>query len=473
MDFNNLTPSEIAIAKVKCDNSLLYFTRFYFKLITGSKFIVNWHHKDLCKAIEQTFNYEFEFANFNIPPRHSKTEIVGVNSIAWGLSKNPSANFLYITGSDELRSDTSVRIRDIVTHPVYNKMYGIKLKKDQQGKNLWKTEQGGGLKTATIFGQITGFGAGRMTENKDLLNYVRSFNGAIILDDINKIIDALSDTANNQKANSILLNTIESRRNSPDTPIINIQQRAGLNDATATLLDFFKDSKIINIVHPAIKDNKALWPHVKTLDDLLRLKSNPKTKYTFDCQYQQRPTILEGVLFPENKLKRFSLSKFNYQNVTAKIGIIDVADSGTDFFAFPIFNKVKDLYYLVDVIYTNDDFTITKPLTLTNAIKHELDYIKVETNSQGKDFYRYLKNELQNTSIRGEFTNTNKETRILMQSDWILQNCYFRNDYEHGSNYDLFITDLTRYMKMLKNQRDDAPDSLAAFSLFIKRLFGQ
>ena len=181
----------------------------------------------------------------------------------------------------------------------------------------------------------------------------------------------------------------------------------------------------------------------------------------------------EGVLFDITKLQRFKMSDLNIQNVSAKIGIIDVADSGTDYFSFPILYKIADKYYLTDVIYTSDDFTITKPLTVAKALKHELDYIKVETNSQGKDFYRYLKEQLENTSIHGEFTSSNKETRILMQAEWIINNCLFRDDYETGSDYDKFIADLTRYMKMLKNQRDDAPDSLAAFSMFVKRLFGR
>lgn len=472
MDFNNLSPEQIAVAKVKCDKSLLYFTRFWFKVISGTKFIVNWHHKDICNALQETSEYLYELLNINIPPRHSKTELAGVNFIAWGMSKNPSANYLYITGSDELRSDTSVRIRDIVTHPLYIQMYGVNLKKDQQGKNLWKTDQGGGLKTATIFGQITGFGAGSMTENKELINFLREFNGAVVLDDINKILEALADSATNKKANAVLLNTIESRRNSPDTPIINIQQRAGLNDATSTLLDFFKGSKIKNIVIPAIKDGEALWPHVKTLQDLNRLKNHHKTKYTFESQYQQSPKILEGVLFPEDKLQRFTLAEFNKRNVISKIGIIDTADKGTDYFSFPIAYKI-DKYYIVDVLHTQDDMTITEPLSVAKAKEYELDYIKVETNNQGRSYYRYLKQELQDITIRPEWTSTHKETRILMNAGWIIENCVFRSDYEEGSDYDIFMQHLTQYLKMIPNQKDDAPDSLAGLALFVKRLFAE
>ena len=58
-----------------------------------------------------------------------------------------------------------------------------------------------------------------------------------------------------------------------------------------------------------------------------------------------------------------------------------------------------------------------------------------------------------------------------MQSDWILDYCVFRSDYEDGSDYDNFIKGLTKYLKMIKNKEDDAPDTLAALALFVKKLF--
>ena len=122
--------------------------------------------------------------------------MAAVNFIARGIGMNPTSNWLYITASDELRAQTSVSIRDIVQHPYFKIMYGVELKQDQNGKNLWRTSKGGGLKTATIFGQITGFGAGQMIDHdKDLEDYLREFEGCIVLDDINKIDDSGQENA--------------------------------------------------------------------------------------------------------------------------------------------------------------------------------------------------------------------------------------------------------------------------------------
>ena len=253
IDFNNLTRQHLIHARKECDKSLLYFTRFWFRVLRGVKFTTSWHHDEIAKELDNIEKYDLELLSINIPPRHSKTALAAVNFIARGIGMNPKSNWLYITASDELRSQTSVEIRDIVEHPYFYIMYGVKLKKDQNSKNLWRTTQGGGLKTATIFGQITGFGAGQMTNfGEDLSDYLRTFEGAIVLDDINKTDDSEAMNATSDKVVRTLANTVLSRKNSRDTPIINIQQRTGENDATAFFMEFYqgKEDKAKFLIYP-------------------------------------------------------------------------------------------------------------------------------------------------------------------------------------------------------------------------------
>ena len=64
-------------------------------------------------------------------------------------------------------------------------------------------------------GTITGFGAGKMREG---------FGGAIIIDDPHKADEARSETMR-QNVIDWFQNTLESRKNSTNTPIIVIMQR--------------------------------------------------------------------------------------------------------------------------------------------------------------------------------------------------------------------------------------------------------
>ena len=225
----------------------------------------------------------------------------------------------------------------------------------------------------------------------------------------------------------------------------------------------------ITYIYTTLEDN---WENIDTdlLESLLKLKKNNPEKYRKRMSTSWL-TEQEGTCFPLSRLKRFNLKEFHDDNVSAKLGVIDTADEGADFFSFPIAYKIENKYYIVDVLHTNEGLDITKPESLVKAKNHELDYIKIETNNQGKDYYRFMKSELSNTTIRPEWTVQHKETRILMQAEWIIENCYFRDDYEEGSDYDIFMQHLTSYLKMVKNQLDDAADVMAALAQFVKKIF--
>jgi hypothetical protein len=473
MNFDNLLDEEIIVAKRKCERSLLFFTRFFFRILRGSKFIQNWHHEDICIALEEIAKYLYKLLNINIPPRMSKTEVVGINFIAWSLAKNPRANFLYITASDELRSETSIRIRDIITHPVYIKMFGVEMKKDQAGKNLWRTKQGGGLKTATIFGQITGFGAGRMVEpNQELLDFVKDFDGAIILDDINKIIDSQSDNANNQKAIDTIFTTILSRVNSKDTPLINIQQRTSENDATAALLEHFSEEETKNIVLPVVYENKPLWPFKLDVDDIEKLKVSPKTAHIFQTQYMQDPTPEEGLMFPRSQLNWYSGKDLKRKKAVAKFGYIDTAEDGTDNYAFPLGYLYKSgKVYADEVIYNKLSSDDNLPNTIELSNKTRLEYLRVETNKE-ETIKKTLQRKLKATHVSGQWNHKNKHYRIKAQRAFILKFFWFRDDYEPNSEYAMFIRDLTKYRLEDVNKKDlDSPDALAGLSKFVRKIF--
>jgi len=416
-DWQTLTDEQIAVIKVLTLQSLLTFTRFWFKVLRDNRFIVNWHHKDICYSLEEASQYKYEFLNINIPPRHSKTELVGINWPAWSLAKNAKANFLYITASDELRSETSIRIRDIIQHPLYFRLYGVKIRRDQSGKNLWKTNEGGGLKTATIFGQITGFGAGRLVD-KDLVDYIELFEGAIILDDINKIEDVKDDLKKNKKTLSTIFTTILSRKNNEETPIVNIQQRAGHNDATKVLLQHYADQpdKVKNIVMPVLKNGKPLWPKKLSLEKINQLKTSPFTKMIFYSQYMQDPKQEEGGKFRREYFKKATKADLP-KNLEWKIYVDGAYTEKTenDPTGIMIAAKYKENIYI--------KFAISKWLELPELIKYfdalfnsqslpKNCRIFIEPKASGKSLKQHLKKkEYVAIEISSDWANESKMTR--------------------------------------------------------------
>lgn len=472
---NDLPREELSMIREKCDRDLMYFTRFFFKILHGTKFIVSDHHKEIVSELKRVEDYELDLLNINIPPRFSKTELAAVNFIARGVGMNPTSNWLYITASDELRSQTSVSIRDIVSHPYFKIMYGVELKKDQNAKNLWRTTQGGGLKTATIFGQITGFGAGQMIEqHEDLIEHIRTFEGCIVLDDINKTDDSEVENANNEKVSRTLFNTIMSRKNSKDTPLINIQQRAGMSDATQQLMEHYteQNERAMFMVMPVISNGVPLWPWKMGLKEIEQTRLSPKTSHVFETQYMQNPLRREGICFPMDELNRYNHNKFDIDSgdIDAKSGFIDTADKGSDFLCAPIGLSIGKKIYVHDVVFSTDEIKITNPQVAGMINEYQPEWVRVESNMGGSmysELMRPLINEM--TSLLSINAKGNKHSRIMAMSAFIKKFCYFREDYAPDSDYGKFMKNLTEYQKDGKSKHDDAPDGLTGLCVMIKR----
>ena len=267
-----------AIIKQKCENSLLFFTRYIFKENTGKKFQVAEFHETLANTLHKVHKGEIKRLIINIPPRYGKTELAVKMYIAWSLAKNPAAKFIHLSYSDSLALDNSSMTKEYINSDAFGRLWDIKLKKDSQSQKKWYTTEGGGVYATSSGGAITGFGAGS--------------GGAIIIDDPLKPDDALSDVRRsfiNNRYNT----TIRSRVNDRDVPIIVIMQRLHEEDLSGYLLDGGSGEKWHHLKLSALDDdNKALWPEKHSFDELEAIRQ--ADRYTFSGQYLQLPSPPEG-----------------------------------------------------------------------------------------------------------------------------------------------------------------------------------
>lgn len=268
---------------------LYNFSRYGFKQQRGSKWMRNWHHGKICAALERVFHGHCRRLIINIPPRYSKTEIAVVNFIAWALGQCPDAEFIHTSYSGRLASNNTYRVRELVQSPWYREIFPeLRLAPDSQAKDDWRTTSGGVVYATGAGGTITGYGAGKKRETPQ-------FGGAIIIDDPHKADEATSDT---MRTNVIdwFKNTLESRVNSPETPIIVIMQRLHEDDLSGWLLGGGNGETWEHLCIPAIDDqDQPLWPATHDLEALRRMeKSKP---YEFAGQYMQRPAPLGGGIF--------------------------------------------------------------------------------------------------------------------------------------------------------------------------------
>lgn len=122
----------------------------------------------------------------------------------------------------------------------------------------------------------------------------------VIIDDPHKADEARSDVVR-QGVIDWFQNTLESRRNSPDTPIILIMQRLHERDLSGWLLDGGNGEAWDHVCLPAIQaDGTALWPEKHTIDELRRMER--ASPYVFAGQYLQRPAPPEGGIIKPDQI---------------------------------------------------------------------------------------------------------------------------------------------------------------------------
>ena len=185
----------------------------------------------------------------------------------------------------------------------------------------------------------------------------------------------------------------------------------------------------------------------------------------------------DSLCYPPKELKRFALKDINLQNVSTKIGFIDVANQGTDRLCFPIGYVIGEFCYIVDVLFSGEDMRFTVPAAAAKINEHNINLVVVETNSFGISFYNDL-NDMVNIDLQPLYQTANKHKRIIGERYNVIKYLAFRNDYERDSEYDLYMRELLQYTKSGKKdngkpiEHDDAPDATTGISLLKREIEG-
>lgn len=296
----SFSPKEISIAQTAARHDYYFFNRWMFLNRKGYHWQRGPHHKLICDTLTKVFEGEITRLVINIAPRYSKTETAVVNFIPWCLGQVPDSEFIHPSYSGNLATINSWAAREVVTHPAYQQIFpSVRLRSDSSAKDHWRTTAGGVMYATGVGGTATGFGAGKMRPG---------FGGAIIIDDPHKADEARSDVVR-KGVIEWFQNTLESRKNSPHTPIIVIMQRLHEEDLAGWLLggDPIVDGLTLRnpggngeqwhhlCISTLREDGTALWTAKHDAPTLQRMQM--AAPITFAGQYQQRPSAADGNIF--------------------------------------------------------------------------------------------------------------------------------------------------------------------------------
>ncbi len=207
------------------------------------------------------------------------------------------------------------------------------------------------------------------------------------------------------------------------------------------------------------------------------------------AKYQQKPYIREGIVFPADELRYFNgiLPEGEHRTVA----VVDVAWGGGDHLSMPI----GALYdngdcYIFDWVFSDEVKEVTIPLVVGNIVKNGIRQICFEGNTGGEMYQAYVDEKLQemnykcSTESKKAPNKTSKMEKIIAYSGDIRRKFVFlqpnkrknllkkQNEdetkrYYRTSDYQQAMDEFVTFVKVGKNEHDDAVDSLAQLEMFI------
>jgi predicted phage terminase large subunit-like protein len=407
--------------------------------------------KDIADAMQEIEEGKIKSLAVSMPPRAGKSYVTSL-FCAWALGRNPTQSVMRNTCTATLYVKFSYDVRAIVKSDKFREVFTeIRLSDDKSNLNGWNTNKAKMVSYfgAGVSGTIIGFGATKVGITDDLYRGME---------------DALSDTINDR--------IIQWKEATHDSRFergcarIDIGTRWSRNDIIGRNTNDGEYDKQI-IVKALDEKGKSFCEAVMSTEEYIKKKSKTP-KHIWKAEYMQEPIDIEGRLFEGmNVISESDYDKIK-EEITGHIAYCDVADVGMDYTALAIAGIGKDKIYIVDYLFTRDNTDITIPLVADKLTKWGVNYCRIESNSMGAMFARSVQRNTKSRILQVHNT-TNKMTRIIMQSAFIIQNfCFVDQNNDHCS---LFMENAESFSKEGKNKNDDAPDCLAGLSMFIRSMF--
>ena len=395
-----------------------------------------------------------EKAIISVMPRFGKSYTTSLLCV-WTLAKDINNTIMRNCCNDNLAEHHSLTVREIISSEKFKEMFPKvrlhKLKKEISG---WKIE--GSQQVNYLCAGVGGRSIGK------------GVNSLLIADDLVKDNIEASSANRLQTIHEWYYSVHRERKDRIKERAIEIVigTRWCDDDIIGRLLQT-EGGEWAKFIFPALDENEmSMCEAVETTKELHKKKKelyNAGLGHVWEAQYMCDPVVKDGVLIQRSDLKRFSLMKLEGIPIDAKVGFIDFADKGIDYYSFPVgFVSGRDVY-IVDWVFSQAPIEKTKPKTISKVEQYRLDKIRVESNAGGRVFALELQPLLEplGTTTDWKQSTVNKNIRIDVRSEYIKRHFHFLRDEEQSNEYRNAFKQITRYNKKLTKQADDAIDSLA------------
>lgn len=258
---------------------------------------------------------------------------------------------------------------------------------------------------------------------------------------------------------------------------IHIATRWSVRDVIGRIIQAYEGNKRVKVISVPDIDPKTGESNfnfefggytVKDFEDIQLLMD----EISYRCLYKQDPIEREGLLFPEDKIRRYLNLPHGEPDIIT--GQCDTKGKGTDYFVLPVLQKYGEDYYCVDCVCDNTaDYEEQYRNAAGVLVNNKVQECEFERNAGGDRVAMEVNKRVESVgwicNITDVPTETNKEARIFQCSNWILQHVIFKDSslYKTNEPYGVMISLLKQYSVSGKKQLDDVPDVFSNFALRI------
>ena len=430
--------------------------------------------KPIVDALQMLADDKLDLLAISLPPGVGKTTLA-IFFLCWLGGREPEKpNLCGSHSADFLRGvyDECLRIMEVGGEYLYSNVFPNAPIVSTNAKGL-RIDLGASKRFETL--EFTSVGAGNAGK-------LRCENILYCDDLVSGLEEALSKERMDKLWNAY--NTDLSQRKKGDCKELHIATRWSVHDVIGRLERLYEgNDRAMFVKYPAIDENgESNFDYKYGVGFTTKFYKEQQEKMddlNWKALYMNEPIEREGLVYGENELQRFF--ELPDEEPDAIISVCDTKDRGKDYAVMPIAYVYGERYYIQDVLCDNSMPDVLVDRMANILQKHNVNSSRFESNSAGgriaSEVEKVLKEKGARTKITTKFTTGNKETKIIVQSDWVKDHCLFKDEslYTKGSEYGKFMNFLCSYTQTGRNKFDDCPDAMAmladyAQSLTMKRV---
>lgn len=423
----------------------------------------------LIEAYQGTIDDIYDIVCVSMPPGTGKTTLLKFfNSAVIGwfpkdynlfYSHSGDITRMYYDGVYQMVSDSD----EYTWHDIFPDLKVTGTNAKMQQFNVGKYKPFPSLQTASVGSE----NAGKVRASKFLL----------VDDMIGKLEEALNKNTLDKQWGAY---TVDARQrktmDSDDKPckeIINAT-RWSVGDVIGRVMQMYQGNPRVKVVSMPATDNKGNsnfdYEYGGFTKEFFADQQLLMDDISYQCLFMQQPIEREGLLFPEDKIRRYlNLPHGEPELITAQC---DTKGKGTDYFVMPVLQKYGDDWYCVDCVCDNTaDYEMQYENAANILVNNKVQECEFERNAGGDRVAMEVNKRVEGKgwicNITDVPTETNKEARIFQCSSWILQHIVFKDEslYTPKEPYGIMMSLLKKYSVSGKKQLDDVPDVFSNFAL--------